>query len=348
MTTLKNLLGLMILCGIILFSTACSSDDDNGPGDSTQVLEKGKYGVVINEGGFQQGNASLGLYEIDTREYSPNFFQSISGNPLGDVFQSIYILDEIVYLIVNNSSTIEVLGLNPLEHLGSITNLPSPRFMASANGFGYVSNLFGNVINVVDLDEMSVINTIEFPGWSEEMIWVGENLLIACPTCPALYLMDVNEGTIIDSVQIGPNSSFLRKLSNGNILSFSTGSFDGEVLPSILLLDGELNPVDSREIVPSGFIGAAEWDEINSRLLYFDNNLMYIEVNNNQLSSPQTLFSVDEPASAYGISLGSTGQIYLTNARDFSSIGEVIIYGEDGTLIDRFEAGVVPSAVVEY
>jgi len=347
MKSLKDLLGLLLIAAIIIFGYACSSDDDNA-GNQNESLAKGKYGLVINEGGFQQGNASLGLFDKDTREYNPNFFQTISGSPLGDIFQSIHFRNETAYLVVNNSSTIEILNLNPLEHLGSISNLPSPRYMTTRDGFGYVSNLFGNVISVVGLEEMRVISTMDFPGWSEEMIWLKNDLLVSCPSCPGLYLIDLEAQMIIDSVATGPNSSFLRKLPNGNILSFSTGSFDGEILPSLLLLDEELNKLDRREIAPMGFIGAFELDESQSRFLYFDGDLMFIEVNDDHLSTPQTLFNVDELTSAYGLSLNSNGQIFITNARDFNSIGEIIVYDKDGMLLDRFEAGVVPSAVVEY
>ncbi|MES2778319.1 MAG: DUF5074 domain-containing protein, partial [Bacteroidota bacterium] len=65
-------------------------------------LVKGSI-MMINEGNFQFGNASLTVYDFNNDIVYPDVFENTNGRKLGDVFQSITVANGKAYLIVNNS-----------------------------------------------------------------------------------------------------------------------------------------------------------------------------------------------------------------------------------------------------
>jgi hypothetical protein len=302
----------------------------------------------VNEGGFQQGNASLGFLDLDEQDYEGYQFSEITGNPLGDVFHSIYLEDELGYLVINNSSKIEVLDLSTLDYVGSIEGLGSPRYMISRESEAFVSTLFENKIFVVNTESREIERELEFPGWSEQMIWHGDQLMVSCPDCEYTYLVDPLTAELTDSLFTGKSGSFLRKMPDGNILSFASGSFDGTQPPELRLFSTELELIDSRVIDGSSHVGAFDLSRNSDKFFFADTDIKYIALQQGGLGDITTAFSPAEGISFYKLTTGPNDEIFLSNARDFSSIGEVLVYSSDGQLLYSFEAGVVPSDLYLY
>ena len=55
-----------------------------------------------------QGNAELGFINNGLKQRLDNVFQSANNRNLGDVFQSMNIINEQAYLVINNSGKIEI------------------------------------------------------------------------------------------------------------------------------------------------------------------------------------------------------------------------------------------------
>ncbi|TVR89701.1 MAG: hypothetical protein EA411_01775 [Saprospirales bacterium] len=331
-----------------LLFTSCSSDDDNAGMTGTEGLERDRHALVVNEGGFQQANSSLGILDLDSREYLPNQYVEITDNSLGDIFQSIYLKEEIAYMVINNSSKIEILNLETLEHEGTITDLGSPRYMISQGDIAWVSTLFDQAIHTIDLNTGEITGQIDFPGWSEQMVFQGENILVTCPDCHLKYLINPETGTIVDSIFTGENTHILRALDDGRILSFNSGSFDGSHEPVLRLFNQDLELLDSVVIDDLSYIGAGDLNETTDRFYFAGVEINYIEIEADGLGQITTAFATEEPFSVYQLTSGPGGKIYLTNARDFSSLGQVHVYNEQGEHLHQFEAGVVPSRIYFY
>ena len=84
------------------------------------------------------------LYKLlDFREYlicmifkgnvENNIFSQINSFQLGDVVQSMNIIDEKAYIVVNNSSKIEVANIDSMNSIATIQGLISPRYIPNAN-----------------------------------------------------------------------------------------------------------------------------------------------------------------------------------------------------------------------
>ena len=340
----KQLPLFLLLTALIVSS--CSSDDDMGQVPQ-EGLEKDRFALIVNEGGFQQANATLGIYDRNEFVFKDSFFTQIAQAPLGDIFQSIYLDGDLAYLLVNNSGTIEVINLSTAEHLGTITGLHSPRYMEINGSLGYVTNLFTNEIQVVDLNTLEVTDQFPFPGWSEQLLWLDEQLLVSCSNCDFAYLLNPSNGEITDSVFVTENTAFIEALPNGNIIAMSSGSFDGSLQPSISLINSDLEILDTRTLDTDNFIGAISTDNNGQRLYFADGGVHYLDIAVSSLGNTQSFIDTGDTG-IYQISVSPQGELFLTNARDFSGRGEILLFDSNGNKIIDFEAGILPSRVYFY
>ena len=62
-----------------------------------------------------QGNATLDFFSYTTSSVISNVFESINQRPVGDVLQSMSIIGDYGYLVVNNSNKIEVVTMQDMK-----------------------------------------------------------------------------------------------------------------------------------------------------------------------------------------------------------------------------------------
>ena len=108
-----NLL-LLALVAVLLFS--CKPDEPVGPDqpDNPNAVNLGSGVFVLNEGNFQFSNASLTFYDMDAETVTNNLFYKVNNAPLGDVAQSLAMVDGQLYLVVNNSNVIYKVDANTI------------------------------------------------------------------------------------------------------------------------------------------------------------------------------------------------------------------------------------------
>ena len=141
---MKRLIQLLFVC---LFLISCNDDDEQEPID-VQAAEI----LVLNEGNFGFGNASISLYNRESGAVRNKLFQANNlGRPIGDVLQSTIRLGDKLFLVVNNSSKIEVVDVATFRSIGNIAPLNSPRYILPIDSStAYVSDLYEDKIYVID------------------------------------------------------------------------------------------------------------------------------------------------------------------------------------------------------
>src|SRR5690606_34856792 len=134
---MKRINQLMILA-FTAFIVSCNSDDN---GDLPGVEGDYADGVfVLNEGIFNASNASVSFIS-SSGEIQNHIFESVNGRMLGDVAQNMILTDELAYIVVNNSNTIEVVNRGTFESIATISEgLQNPRYIEIHNNKAYVSN----------------------------------------------------------------------------------------------------------------------------------------------------------------------------------------------------------------
>ena len=138
---------------------------------------------ILCEGNFGSANSSLWAHNFSSNSSSPIHWGENS-NPLGDVGQSLTIHDDKLFIIMNNSHTVEIMDLGNIAEYSHTINLPnaSPRYMYAENNIGYISSWGLNAIIVMDLSLMELVDTIQVHGLPEHIINYQEYLYVSVPS----------------------------------------------------------------------------------------------------------------------------------------------------------------------
>ena len=161
---------LRLCCAVLMVSlSACEYEDDFPAGVGEGNIEA----IVLNEGriGTNMGAISV-LYRNGM--VSPDVFRVVNNRPLGDVAQSITMINGKYFIALNNSKKIEIVNSKTFESEGTIlyTQAGLPRqIVAISDTTAIVSDLLSNNVSGVDLPSQLVrIRTVPPYGTPLEYI----------------------------------------------------------------------------------------------------------------------------------------------------------------------------------
>ncbi|NQV37163.1 MAG: hypothetical protein HQ509_04045 [Candidatus Marinimicrobia bacterium] len=162
---------------IPLLALSCQLfDDDSITSDSAYF--------VLCEGGFGSSNSTLWTIDDDYSTATGPVHWNPNSNPLGDVAQSMTIFENQLFIVVNNSHTIEIMDITKdgATYNRSIAMTDAgPRYLEVYNNKAYVScwNLLG--IAVIDLESDTFIDTISTIGKPEDLLLIDNMLYVTVP-----------------------------------------------------------------------------------------------------------------------------------------------------------------------
>src|SRR5437868_7134602 len=121
---------ILALCLAAAFlASSCKKDKP----DATRIVpgNVSKNVYVVCEGSLGNGNSALTLYDPKERiAYDDVFKSSNNEQMLGDVFQSMQLIGDKLFLCVNNSDKIIAIDRSTRKLLRTI-NVPKPRYILS-------------------------------------------------------------------------------------------------------------------------------------------------------------------------------------------------------------------------
>jgi len=206
---------LLLFCLLSFFS--CQEETTITIPTEMEVTEGFQKGVFItNEGNFNSGNASVTFYDLETQAVQEKIFETANNQQLGDVLQSMTVIEDKAYLVLNNSQKVEVVNLNDFSSVGTIGDLITPRYLTPIDATtAYVSDIFGAAISVVDLTSQQEMAKIPFGSASEEMVKIGNEMFVAQPSLSIntkkssnqIFVINTNTNQVTDSIQVGYNPS---------------------------------------------------------------------------------------------------------------------------------------------
>lgn len=340
-----------------LWLANCNTDDETPVPDDT-VVEAGAGVLVTNEGGFNDGNASVSYYRFGDNTIQQEVFAGVNERPLGDILQSMTLVGDTAYLVLNNSQRIEIVDVKTFESLGAIAVQGSPRyFLPIDEETAYVSDLFGGVVHVVDLSLRAVIVSVPLPqNWAEQMIKVGNEVFVSCPSSfgqpPSrqLYVIDAVNHVLVDSIEVGLSPTAMLQDAAGSIWVLCSGDFDTNTPGGLYQVDPQTKAVLQSFPFADNNIGFAPRlaiDKAGSRLYYTKIGLYTMPINAGALPSEPLITADGRDLYGLGIEPG-TGNIWLGDAGDYKSRQMIYRYDGDGNLLDSKLAGVAPSGFYFY
>ncbi|MDX2245451.1 MAG: hypothetical protein SF052_01640 [Bacteroidia bacterium] len=332
-----------ILFSVLLavFFSACKPEGPQLPDGSGNIF-------VLNEGNFQAGNATIDRFDPEENILTNDVFFTRNQLPLGDVLQSMTVVGEKAYIVVNNSQKIEVVSVNDLAILTTITGFTSPRYLLSVTSTkAYVSDLFGGAISIVDLSTNTLQGSIALPGWTEEMLLTGGKVFVTNLNSIYTYVIDPVSDEIVDSVEVGLGGNSIREDRLGRIWVLSSGdAFNGIAGRLTCFNSGDLSIVKSFGFTSTDYPVRLSVNPDGDRLLYLNNGLFEINIDASALPSAP-LVSGGVGSYFYGLGVDPlSGTLYIADALDFTQRGAMLRFDENGTPVDTFRTGVIPSGFV--
>lgn len=340
----KIILGLSVLA----FLASCNNDDDN----NDVVTPRGDYEegvIVLNEGGFGNGNASVSFIKDDA--ITNDVYATVNSTTLGDTAQSITFDDDLAFIVLNGSNKVEVVNRYTFESVATITdNMSNPRYVAFTDDYAYVTNwgdassATDDYVAVVRLSDYSVTSTIAVGQGPETILEEDGKLYVAHKGGYSqenfVSVIDESTNTVDTTIEVAymPNSMVI---NSGSLFVLCGGkpSWTGdETVGGIYMINLASNTATSVYSFDSG-VHPSHLVENSGTFYYTASNSVYTyDITNHTVTD----FASDA-TTLYGMNVHD-GKIYVGDAVDYSSNGTVYVYDLEGTLEAQYTTGVLPNS----
>ena len=343
---------------VALVLTSCSDEslpiDKNTPQEAKTVL-------ILNEGGFNQNNSTLSMYDLSTGEYKRDYFNSVNQRGLGDVGNDMILYGSKLYIVVNVSGTVEVVdtstgkSIKRIEMKQEDNTSKQPRQIVAYNEKVYVTS-YDNTLTRIDTASLNIDASLEV-GLNPDGIAAKKGKLYVANSGGLNYMggynntmsvVDITSFEVIDEIEVGVNPTNLDIDENGNVYIASLGNYYdvpalfqryNPITETITTIEEITNPGkflihDNKAYIIQGSYGTPY-----SVLVYDCDNE---EVITNNFITDGTQIEL-----IHSISVDDkTGDIFIMES-DFSTPGSVYCFDKNGKLKYSIDAiGLNPNSVV--
>ncbi len=348
---LKRIFALLITTTFIF--TSCSNDDDVNP-----PLPKGNYenGILIShEGNFGQGNASVSFVSYDFMTVENSIFNFTNNRLLGDTAQSVAFNNDLAFIVLNVSNTIEIVNRYTFESVATInTGLSNPRYIAFSNGKGYVTN-WGDGSDATD-DYVAIIDlvsntlestTIPIEEGPEKIIANDTTIYVALQggfsQNNKVVVIDNSSDLVIDTIVISDVPNSLLFDSSGDLWVLCSGkpSWTGsETGGQLFKLNTSTNSTTSIAFAATEHPKFLKLE--NGNLYYYLGGSVY------KMNSSTTTLPTNAEITGlnfYNMAIND-GILYGVDAGDFTSNGTLTSYDlTTNTLKNTTNVNIIPSGI---
>ncbi|MBD1261160.1 YncE family protein [Maribacter polysiphoniae] len=312
--------------------------------------------IVTHEGNFFQGNASVSFVSNDYATVQNDVYATVNDvDSWADNIQSMAFNGEFGYIVVNNSQKVEVVNRYTFESVATIDKeLLNPRYMAIANGKGYVTNwgdgsdTEDDYVAVIDLDENTVVSKIPVAEGPERLVVKENTIYVAMQggynQNNIVTVIDATTNTVTTTVTVGDRPNSIQLDAEGNLWVLSGGNpawTGNETLAQLDKINTADNTVaDTFDFAATEHPGALVVE--GSSLYYYMSSSVYA-MEASSAALPET--GIITGLSFYDMAVND-GKLYGVDAKDYTSNGSLEIYDlSDYSLLASKEVSIIPGEI---
>ena len=385
MKTVRKILFLPLLCLAVLFACreielVVPTEYELLPGVPIDPDARPAGMYLLNEANMGSNKSSIDYVDFRNAYYVRNIYAE--RNPevvkeLGDVGNDIQIYGNKLYAVINCSHKVEVMDVRTCKRIGQV-DIPNCRYIRFAKGKAYVSAYVGPVaidpnaqlgaVYEVDTASLAVTRKVTVGYQPDELEVLWEYLYVAnsggyrAPDYDStVSVVEIYGMKQIQKIPVGINLHRIRKDRYGKLWVTSRGDYN--TIPSRLyVLDRK--DKNSKEMVvkdtldipcsemyiqgDSLYFYSVEWNKQTER-----NTVTYgiIDVRTGQLVTDHFITDGTEQdiVIPYGICVHpTTGDIYVTDAKNYVSSGVLHCYDRHGKKKWSVRTGDIPAHMAFY
>ena len=317
--------------------------------------------LVLCEGLFQHNNSSLSWVDFETSKVDDNFFVSKCSRELGDTGNDLKIYGGKIYIVVNVSSTIEVLdkftGL-PVKQIsmqnGSKAKQPRSIVFKGSNAF---ITCYDGYVDVLDTLTLTITKRIKVGANPERMSVLNNKLYVTnsgglnAPNVDSTVSV-INLTTLLEDkkIVVGKNPGSIVADNQGDMYVIARGNYGST--PSRMV---KINTVN--DSVESHFsFNASGIEKMNDDFLisYFDystnqSTIALFNTISEQITNANFISTTSIITTLFGVKYNSyQNKIYCLDGMGYSSTGYVRVFSSHGAYEKSYHVGLNPNSIVFY
>jgi len=351
---------------LFLFIILLSSCDDmkDTPSPTTLPATPGETGqlYVLSEGLFNMNNSTLSLINFDSGALTSDFFLFKNNRGLGDTANDMKQYGNKLWIVVNVSSQLEVMdatsgiSIKQIPFFNAAKVARQPRSITFYAGKAYVCSFDGTVarIDTATLDIEAITTVGRNPDGIAAVngkLYVSNSGGLDIPNYDnTVSVVDLNTFKEIKKITVGMNPFKVEADSHGDVYVVSRGN-NSTIKSTWCRIDSKTDEVvqtfdnlpvvnftihnDTAYLYNYDFIKSTYWVKT------FDCNTEQI-IADNFITDSTTL---ERP---FSITVHPTnGNVYLTDARNYTVKGDLLCFNRKGKLQYKIESiGLNPNTVV--
>jgi hypothetical protein len=338
---------------VLLFVVACKKKEEVicPPSDASLA---GKW-LILNEGLFQHNNSSLSLLDPVSGSVNATFFEQQVGRPLGDTGNDMKRYGGKIYIVVNVSSSIEVLDAKTGKSVKQIlmqsnSQAKQPRYIDFYNGKAFIS-CYDGFVDVLDTASLTITNRIQVGSNPDHLRVAGNKLYVSnsgglnFPNVDStVSVVSLSTFSEIKKITVGKNPGSIALGGNGDVYVISRGDFGAT--PSRMHRIETAGDTKSEDYT----FEADQLTEMNGDLLVFEAtgqaSVRLFSVSGNATQNGDFL-SLNDLVTPYKVYFEpSANQIVVLDANSYVNSGFVNFFDDNGVFLKKYHVGLVPSAVL--
>ena len=339
-------IALFALSSVLIFS--CKKEEEQ---IDIPVVRAGLF--ILNEGGFMSNNASLSYYNYDTKTLTNDYFASQNQRGLGDTGNDVKIYGSKMYIVVHGSNTVEIVNAKTVKSIKKLSFVNNgtgrqPRYLAFHKNKAFISSFDGTVA-VLDTATLSVDKFITV-GRNPEQLAVANNKLYVTNSGGLSYpnfdntvsVIDLNTLTELKKITVVVNPKEVTVDKYGKVYIKSPGDYD-KIPATLVIIDSQTDLVTSSK----AFEGSSM--QIDNDIAYFltKSGIKSYDVKTNTVIKENIITDAVTFVYKYGLNYDAVNkELFVCDAKNFVSNGEVFCFGLDGKLKYKLLAGIIPNNVI--
>ncbi len=312
---------------------------------------------VLCQGVWGMNNSTLYNWDVKEKKTTLCLFTEKNRRGLGDTGNDLEFYGSKLYVVMNVSNTVEVVdartgvSLKQIQMVNGDGTGRQPRYVCSGNGKVYVCAFDGSVsrIDTVSLEIDAIATAGRSPDGicrSNGRIYVSNSGGMDYPNYDStVSVIDEDSFTLVATVEVGLNPHRMDVDKKGNVYVCTRGDY-GETRGNFYRIDSQTNRVDRTFGIPVQNFCIVE----NRVYCYYSDNggaskLGVLNLDSGDWETEDFISDGTQVQTPYFIA-EYAGDIYVGDAKDYVSSGNVYCFTKDGKCRYKLEnVGLLPAAM---